>query len=334
MRAVVLVGGFGTRLRPLTYSIPKPMLPVGHVAIIERLIANLVRGGVDDVTLALGFKPEPFMEAFPDGTCAGATLHYAVEPEPLDTAGAIRFAAEFRGIDDTFVVANGDVLTDLDIAELVAFHRDRGAEATLHLIGVEDPSSFGVVALDERGRVERFVEKPPAGTAPSNLINAGTYVLEPSVVQRVEPGTKVSIERVTFPAMVADGRVYGMATDDYWIDTGRPDLYRQANLDVVGGGRAHDRCEPVHASSAVDPTATVINSIVAAGASIGPGAIVRDSVLLDGAIIGRGAEVVESVVLGLVHDGAHVVDSVIGADGAVTAGERIAGVRHPDPDAS
>src|SRR6187431_35023 len=141
MRAVVLVGGFGTRLRPLTYSVPKPMLPVGHLPIIERLIANLVRGGVDDVTLALGFKPEPFLKAFPDGTCAGAALHYAVEPEPLDTAGAIRFAADMRGIDDTFVVANGDVLTDLDIGQLVGFHRERGAEATLHLIGVDDPSA-------------------------------------------------------------------------------------------------------------------------------------------------------------------------------------------------
>ena len=119
MRAVVLVGGFGTRLRPLTLSVPKPMLPVGHVSTIERLIGNLVRGGVDDVTLALGFKPEPFVAAFPDGTCAGATLTYAVEPEPLDTAGAIRFAAKYAEIDSTFVVANGDVLTDLDIAALV-----------------------------------------------------------------------------------------------------------------------------------------------------------------------------------------------------------------------
>src|SRR5215210_7446476 len=136
MRAVVLVGGVGSRLRPLTYTVPKPMLPVGHRPIIERLVDNLVRGGVTDVTLALGFKPEPFIEAFPDNTCAGARLHYAVEPEPLDTAGAVRFAAESSGIEDTFVVANGDVLTDLDIEALVAFHRDRGALATIHLTAV------------------------------------------------------------------------------------------------------------------------------------------------------------------------------------------------------
>jgi mannose-1-phosphate guanylyltransferase len=202
MRAVVLVGGFGTRLRPLTYSVPKPMLPVGHVPIIERLVGNLVRGGVTDVTLALGFKPEPFVEAFPSGMCAGARLHYAVEPEPLDTAGAIRFAADSAGIDDTFIVANGDVLTDLDVSRLVAFHRDRRAEATLHLIAVDDPSAFGVVALDGEGRVERFVEKPAPGTEPSNLVNAGTYVLEPSVLARIPVGEKVSIERSTFPAVV------------------------------------------------------------------------------------------------------------------------------------
>ena len=194
MRAVVLVGGFGTRLRPLTETVPKPMLPVGHLPIIHRLVANLARGGVTEVTLALGFKPEPFVEAFPDGMCAGVRLRYAVEPAPLDTAGAIRFAADASGIDDTFVVANGDVLTDLDVSSLVAFHRANGAEATLHLIAVPDPSAFGVVALDGDGRVERFVEKPAPGTEPSNLVNAGTYVLEPSVLARIPVAEKTSIE--------------------------------------------------------------------------------------------------------------------------------------------
>ena len=332
MRAVVLVGGFGTRLRPLTYSVPKPMLPVGHVPIIERLVANLVRGGIDDVTLALGFKPEPFLEAFPDGTCAGATLHYAVEPEPLDTAGAIRFAADFRGIEDTFVVANGDVLTDLSISQLVDFHRERGAEATIHLIGVEDPSAFGVVALDGDGRVERFVEKPAPGTAPSNLINAGTYVLERSAVDRVEPGVKVSIERVTFPAIVADGGVYAMATEDYWIDTGRPDLYLRANLDVVAGRRPYDSCEAVAASARIEPNVVISSSVVASGAQIRSGARIERSVLLDGAVIGRDAVVTGSVVMGQVGDGASLTDCVIGAEGVVDAGEHTVDVRRPDPD--
>lgn len=333
MRAVVLVGGFGTRLRPLTYSIPKPMLPVGHVSIIERLIANLVRGGVTDVTLALGFKPEPFLTAFPDGTCAGANLVYAVEPEPLDTAGAIRFAAETSGIDETFVVANGDVLTDLDVAALVAFHRARGAEATLHLIGVDDPSSFGVVAVDADGRVERFVEKPAPGTEPSNFVNAGTYVLEPSVIGRIQPGVKVSIERVTFPEIVASGGAFALATDDYWIDTGKPDLYLQANLDLVRGGRPHDHCVPVHEGATVHPSARITCSVIAAGASVGADSEVTDSVLLDGAETGLGSTIRGSIVLGVVGAGAVVIDSVLGAGAVVIDGEHLDGVRRPDPNA-
>jgi mannose-1-phosphate guanylyltransferase len=332
MRAVVLVGGFGTRLRPLTYTVPKPMLPVGHLPIIERLVANLVRGGVTDVTLALGFKPEPFLEAFPDDTCAGAQLHYAVEPEPLDTAGAIRFAAEAAGIDETFVVVNGDVLTDLDIATLVDFHRARGAEATLHLIAVPDPSAFGVVALDDVGRVERFVEKPPPGTEPSNLVNAGTYVLEPSVLGRIPTGRKVSIERETFPAIVADGGVFAMATDDYWIDTGKPELYLAANLDLLGGRRAHDHCEPVAPGAIIDPSATVTTAIIAAGAVVDAVAVVERSVVLAGAHVEACAVVRDSVVMGRIGVGASVERCVIGADAVVEAGEQLADSRRPDPD--
>ncbi|MEI6496050.1 MAG: NDP-sugar synthase [Actinomycetota bacterium] len=329
MRAVVLVGGFGTRLRPLTYSVPKPMLPVGHVPIIERLITNLVRGGVTDVTLALGFKPEPFIEAFPSGTCAGARLSYAVEPEPLDTAGAIRFAADAAGIDDTFVVVNGDVLTDLDIAQLIAFHRAKGAEATLHLIAVDDPSSFGVVALDADGRVERFVEKPAPGTAPSNLINAGTYVLEPSVLGRIPLGEKVSIERVTFPAIVEAGGVFAMATDDYWIDTGKPELYLAANLDVVAARRRFDRCDPVAPGASVAESAVVVESVIAAGVHVNAHAHIERSVLLGSAVVAAEATVIDSVVMGHVGAGATVMGSVIGADAEVEAGEHLDGVRRP-----
>jgi mannose-1-phosphate guanylyltransferase len=333
MRAVVLVGGFGTRLRPLTSSIPKPMLPVGHLPIIERLLTNLGRGGVTEATLALGFKPEPFIEAFPDGQCAGVALRYAVEPEPLDTAGAIRFAADFAGIDDTFVVANGDILTDLDVAELVRFHREHGAEATIHLIGVPDPSAFGVVALDEAGRVERFVEKPAPGTAPSNLINAGTYVMEASALQRIPTGQKVSIERATFPLIAADGGLFAMATDDYWLDTGRPELYLQANLDVIDELRRHDRCEPVHASATVDAGAVIEHSVVGAHTSVAA-ATIRNSVLLPGAVVEVGAVVTDSVLMGRVGAHAVVQQSVLGADGVVAPGEHLSGERRPNPDAA
>lgn len=329
MRAVVLVGGFGTRLRPLTDTIPKPMLPVGHEPMIARLIGGLARGGVTDVVLALGFRPEPFIEAFPDARCGDVALHYAVEPEPLDTGGAIRFAADAVGIDDTFVVANGDVMTDLDVAGLVRAHRSRNAEATLHLIGVDDPSAFGVVDIDEHGSISAFVEKPAPGTEPGNFINAGTYVFEPSVLERIEPGRAVSIERDTFPAIAEAGRLYGHRTDDYWIDAGRPELYRAANLDLLGS-RA-ERCEPVAPTATVDASAVLSNSIVGDRATVGPRAGVADSVLLPGAVVEAAASVTRSLVMGVVQEGAVVIDAVVGAAGRVAAGSTLSGAALPDP---
>lgn len=323
MRAVVLVGGFGTRLRPLTANVPKPMLPVGHEPMISRLIGRLGRGGVTEVVLALGFRPEPFVEAFPDGRCGDVALTYAVEPEPLDTAGAIRFAADHAGIDDTFVVANGDVMTDLDVAALVAAHRSFGAEATLHLIGVEDPSAFGVVDLGDDGRVRAFVEKPAPGTEPSNLINAGTYVFEPSVLARIPTGTKVSVERDTFPRIVADGGLFGVATNDYWIDAGVPTLYRAANLDLLDGKRRRERCAAIAPSAEVAGDADVRHSIVGDGARVGSGASVVDSVLLPGASIDAGATVERSLVMGTIGAGAVVRDAMVGADGEVAAGSTL-----------
>jgi mannose-1-phosphate guanylyltransferase len=323
MRAVVLVGGFGTRLRPLTLSVPKPMLPIGHVPMIARLVDRLGRGGVTEVVLALGFRPEPFMEAFPDGRCGDVALTYAVEPEPLDTAGAIKFAAEFAGIDDTFVVANGDVMTDLDVAALVAAHRSFGAEATLHLIGVDDPSAFGVVDLADDGSVRAFIEKPAPGTEPSNLINAGTYVFEPSVLGRIPASTKVSVERDTFQRLVADGGIYGVATDDYWIDAGVPTLYRAANLDLLDGKRRTERCDAVASSAVVHGEADVRHSIVGDGVHVGAGATVVDSVLLPGAVVEAGALVERSLVMGTVGVNAVVRDSMVGAEGHVGPNESL-----------
>ncbi len=332
MRSVVLVGGFGTRLRPLTLTVPKPMLPIGHVPMIARLVDRLGRGGVTEVVLALGFRPEPFMEAFPDGRCGDVALTYAVEPEPLDTAGAIKFAAEFAGIDDTFVVANGDVMTDLDVSELVAAHRSFGAEATLHLIGVEDPSSFGVVDLADDGVVRAFVEKPAPGSEPSNLINAGTYVFEPSVLQRIPSATKVSIERDTFPRIVADGGLYGVATDDYWIDAGVPELYRAANLDLLDGKRRSERCDAVAPTAEVSDGAVIDRSIVGDRVRVAAGATVADSVLLPGATVETGATVERSLVMGAVGPNAVVRDAMVGADGYVDAGATLIAATSPSTD--
>ncbi|CAN5555505.1 NDP-sugar synthase [soil metagenome] len=330
MRAVVLVGGRGTRLRPLTDHVPKPMLPIGHRPMIARLVDRLALAGVREVTLALGFRPEPFVAAFPDGRFGDVELRYAVEPEPLDTAGAIRFAADHSGIDDTFVVANGDIVTDLAVADLVTAHRRFDAEATLHLTPVDDPSAFGVVEVDHAGRVDRFVEKPAPGATTSNLINAGTYVFEPSVLARIATGRKVSVEREIFPAVVADGGLFALATDDYWIDTGRPALYLDANIDLLAGGRS-ERCEPVAPGAAVADTATLDRSLVEAGATVGAQVRLTGSVVLAVAVIADHAVVERSVVMGRIGRSAVVRDSVIGVDGVVADHGEVLDARVPEP---
>ncbi len=332
MRAVVLVGGFGTRLRPLTSSTPKPMLPVGHRPMIARLVDRLGRGGVTEVVLALGFRPEPFLDAFPDGRCGDVALRYAVEPEPLDTAGAIAFAAREAGIDETFVVANGDVMTDLDVGALVAAHRRFGAEATLHLIGVDDPSAFGVVDLDSDGLVRAFVEKPAPGTEPSNLVNAGTYVFEPSILDRIPAETRVSIERDTFPHVVAERGLFGVATDDYWIDAGLPVTYRAANLDLLDPGRRAEQCEALSPTAEVDPTSTVRHSIIGDRATVAAGATVVDSVVLPGAAIGAGSTVERSLVMGSVGVGATLRDAMVGAGAHVPDDAALIGDALPPAD--
>jgi mannose-1-phosphate guanylyltransferase len=334
MRAVVLVGGFGTRLRPLTYTTPKPLLPVGHRPILEHVLANLARGGVTEAVLSLGFKPDAFRAAYPDGTCAGVALRYAVEDEPLDTAGAIRFAAQEAGFAGERIVAvNGDVLTDLDVGALVAFHRSRGGEGTIHLTPVEDPSAFGVVPTDDRGRVTAFIEKPPRDTAPTNFINAGTYVLEPAALARIPECGPVSIERQTFPAMVADGVLFALATEDYWLDAGRPDQYLQANLDLLDGRRRGASIDPVGPGASVAPDASIRRTVVGAASEVGATARLADSVLLPGVVIGPGA-VVEASILGAgvrVGAGAIVADAVVGDGERIEAGAALDGVRVPAP---
>lgn len=335
MHAIVLVGGFGTRLRPLTDTIPKSMLTVGNEPIITRLVRRLERSGVTTVTLSLGFLPDVFIAAFPGGRCGDVQMRYAVEPEPLDTAGAIRFSAEFAGIDDTFVVVNGDVVTDLDVAALVRSHRARHAEATLHLYAVEDPSAFGVVELDHASRVTRFFEKPLPGTTDSNLINAGTYVLESSVLDDIAPGIPVSVERDTFPKVAARGGLCGVATQDYWLDIGRPDLYLKANLDLLAG-----RCDVglpslVAGGRGVDEQATLadgataIDSVIAAGVTVGARSRIQRSVLLSGASVGQDVVVEDSVVMGAIGDGAKLTDAVVGASAMIGPGQQVASERIP-----
>jgi mannose-1-phosphate guanylyltransferase len=321
VRAVVLVGGFGTRLRPLTLQTPKQMLPVVDRPMIEWVCEHLASFGVDEAVLSLGYRPEMFTGAYPDGNCAGVRLRYAVEPEPLDTAGAIAFAAREAGIDERFIVVNGDVLTDLDIGLLVKTHRDAGGLATITLTPVDDPSRYRVVPTDEEGRVIEFVEKPAPGTAPTNWINAGTYVLEPEVLERIPSGRRVSIERETFPALAAERQLYAMRSDCYWVDAGTPETYITAQLDLAS--RVHGGSGYVDPSATVHQSADLDGSIVMAGASIGAGAVLRRSAVLSGGVVEEGALVEDSVVGPGATVGARASlheCSILGDGSAVTAG--------------
>ena len=329
LRAILLVGGEGTRLRPLTYTRPKPLLPVVGVSILERKLTHLAAHGVTEAVLSLGYRPDAFMAAFPSGEACGVRLRYAVEPTPLDTAGAILFAATEAGYDrlpGPTIVVNGDVITDLDITAQMSAHRRTHAEATIALTEVEDPSAFGVVPTDPDGRVVSFVEKPPKGEAPTNWINAGTYILEPSVLARIPRNRKVSIEREIFPSIAGEGRLYAVHSHAYWIDTGTPALYLQATNDLLGPDSF------VGDGAVIHPSAVVERSVIGAGASVGARARLVRSVLLPGAVIGDGAVVEDSIVGESAEVGPGAIlraqtvlgDRVVVGPGVVLLGERLA----------
>lgn len=348
MKAIVLVGGEGTRLRPLTLTTPKPMLPVVDVPMIERLIGHLVMHGVDHVVLSMGYRPDAFLSSFPEGSIAGATLEYAVEPEPLDTAGGIAFAARHSGIargGETFLAANSDVLSDWDLTALIEFHRSRGAEGTVALTPVENPAAFGVVPTDDGGRVIAFIEpdddvkkglRQPSQPPPTNLINAGFYVLEPSVIARIPEGERIKIERATFPQMAAERTLYALGSDAYWLDTGTAALFLQANLDLVSGARgpltkpaATQHNDGVWLSGGPVVDGTVESpAFVGEAAYVGAGAVVSRSVIGAGARVEAGAVVGGSVLLpgAFVHREAEVMDSIIGEEAEIGAGARVGGI--------
>lgn len=361
--AVVLLGGSGTRLRPLTLDTPKQVLPIVGVPMVHRVLAHLGRHGVNRAVLSLGYLHQEFVGLFPDGRFADMEVVYAVEPEPLDTGGAIRFAADQGGIDERFLVANGDILTDLDVTALVAFHDSRPqAMVTVALAEVPDPSAYGLVLTTADGRVEAFLEKPAPGEAPAgNLVNAGTYVFETAALERIATARRVSVEREVFPQLVSEGFLFAFRSSAYWTDTGTPSQYLEAQLDLLHGRRS---CPP--APGAVDhggvwhmgrPDATSAGRLVApvligAGARVGAGAIVEgsvigadalvhdgatvaDSVLLAGAEIGPGAVVRRSIVgaLASVGSGASVTGlSVIGGGATVEPGSHLDGARLPEGD--
>ena len=322
MQAIVLVGGEGTRLRPLTSDVPKPAVTLVDRPFLAYAIEWLAAHGVTEVVLACGFLPDVLREALRDEEQrAGVRITYVAEPEPLGTAGAIRFAADSLGerLEDRFFALNGDVLADLDLSALLRAHEERGASTTIGLHPVEDSSAYGLVSCDEAGRVLEFLEK--TGKVAHGEINAGAYVLERRVLDLIPAGQAVSIEREVFPRLVGRG-LYGRRLEGYWMDIGTPERYLQASWDILEGtvetrvrptapGLLVGRGAEIDAESDVGPRA-----VVAPGCRVERGATVADSVLLDGCIVGRDALVRNSILApgATVDPGAQLVNAVVGRD--------------------
>jgi len=324
VEAILLVGGQGSRLRPLTISTPKPMLPVAGVPFLTHPLTRARAAGVTRVVMATSYQPEVFEQHFGDGSALGLELVYVTEIDPLGTGGALRNVVEHldSGPDDPVLVFNGDVLSGLDLAGLVAEHQRSGAEITLSLVRVPDPRAFGTVPTDGTGRVLQFLEK--VEDPPTDAINAGTYVFKRRQLDAIPAGRVVSVERETFPGLLAaGGHMHGVLDASYWLDIGTPQALVRGCADVVLGVAP----TPVVAAGSpalvlpgaeVDPTAVVDGgSTVSAGAVVGADAQVTGSVLCEGARVEAGARVRASVVgRDAVVGGGTVLDDVVVGDGA------------------
>lgn len=321
MQALILAGGEGTRLRPLTSTIPKPVVPLVGRPFISYMLEWLREHGVEDVILGCGFMADRVRDVLGDGSGLGIRLRYLEEPRPLGTGGALKFAEDL--LDERFFMLNGDVLTDLDLTAQLEAHERTGARATLALVPVDDPSAYGLVRTDPEGAVTEFVEKPGPEHTDTNLINAGAYILERGVLDGMPPaGTNVSIERDVFPTLVGRG-LFGYEASGYWLDIGTPARYLQGTYDILEGKVATEVGRRLRGSGLVLVEGATVDGrvvapvVVAPGCSVAPRALVGDrSVLGEGVTIGEGARVESSVLLRGVSVGAgtRIRASIIGPD--------------------
>jgi mannose-1-phosphate guanylyltransferase len=338
VQALVLAGGEGTRLRPLTYTTPKPVMPLAGRPFLSFMLDWLRGHGVDEVILSCGFMSDGVKRVLGD-IYDGMRLRYVIEEEPLGTAGPVRLALDQDVLDERLLILNGDVLSDIDLTAELAAHKRTGARATLALHPVEDTSSYGVVPISDDGQVEAFIEK--ADAPPTNLVNAGAYVLERDVVEELIPaGRAVSFEREVFPALVGKG-LYGQVAAGYWVDIGTPDRYLEATWDLLAG-------RPASQLPARDETGSLIyENCLLSGAHIGPQSVlgrhcsvgtdarVERSVLHDRVHVGSDAAIIEAVLAERVRVGERArvepgavlgAGAVIGEDAVIGAGAKI------DPD--
>ena len=317
MQALILAGGKGTRLRPLTVYTPKPVVPICNRAFLLYQIDTLRRAGVTDITLSLSYQPHKIEQQIGEGTEFGVAINYTFEPQPLGTAGAYKFAEDL--IREPTVVFNGDIVTDLDLEAVIRQHDERKAVATIVLAPVENPSSYGLVETREDGRVSRFLEKPKADQISCNTINAGTYILDPKVLDYVPAGENYSFEYGVFPALLEAGEPFyaHVPADAYWIDIGTPARYLQVHRDMLAGRvRGLDLKALRGASNSDLATHAEVDglSVIGDGCTIKPGAQVVNSVLGEGVHVEEKARVENSVVWPhtRIGSGAQVSGAVVG----------------------
>jgi mannose-1-phosphate guanylyltransferase len=328
MQALILAGGEGTRLRPLTLTMPKPAIQLVDRPFLRYMIDWLASHGTDEVVVASGFGADELRSALDGGDSGGPTISYVTEGEPLGTGGPLRLAADEGALGERFLVLNGDVLTDLDLRELIRAHTDSGAAATLALYPLEDPTAYGLVRTGQGGEVVEFIEKPDPSGIDTNEISAGAYVLEREVVDLIPPGRDVSIEREVFPRLVGHG-LYGHGLTGYWMDIGTPERYLQASWDILEGRVETDVALDregvlVEADVALAPNASIgPRAVIARGTQVGEGAAVLSSVVLANARIGAGATVTGSILAPGVRvgEGARIgPGAVLGENAEVEAG--------------
>ena len=325
MKAVILAGGEGTRLRPLTLQVPKPVVPIANVPFLGYQLDLLRRHGIGEAILSLGYRPDKIEAELGDGSRFGIRLRYVVEQSPLGTGGAFKNAEPF--LDGPAVVFNGDILCDFDLTGILRSHRRRSATATLTLTRVDNPSAYGLVETGQDGRVARFLEKPGGDQVTCDTINAGLYVLEPEVLKTIPAGVNASFEREVFPGLLAAGRpVHAHVSPGYWIDIGTPPKYLQAHRDILEGRFASPlsgvRFNPAESPEPEDCAGLVRNSVVADSVRLGDGSRILGSAIDRDCQVGERA-VVEGSVLwrGVqVGDGAQLRGCILGNRCRIGAG--------------
>lgn len=342
--AVILVGGRGTRLRPLTIGTPKPMLATANYPFLQHLLARIKAAGIERVVLSTSFKAEVFEEYFGDGSDLGLEIEYVVEEEALGTGGGIRNVYD-KLRHDTVMVFNGDVLSGMDLGGIIKAHHAKDADLTMHLLNVADPRAFGCVPTDADGRVQAFLEKTE--DPPTNQINAGCYVFKKSLIETIPTGRMVSVERETFPGLLEEGyKVYGHVDNSYWRDMGRPEDFVRGSSDIVRGIAPSPLLEGRTGESVVSSSAGIHGGVlllsgtsVGRGSEIGAGSRLDGTVVMDGVTIEPGVVIKDSIIASGVHIGANtrIHDCVIGEGAQIGArcelrgGMRIfPGVQIPD----